>query len=121
MLFYEDIYDNLTKCLLSHLMVGLNALYLMVVSRYPHYYTLLHSTKTRANFCNLHIEASSIEIIHTAVLSSSHILDDNYLVRVLDIMKHPQKKEWAWFHSAKGDIEKKFKVKFPDNKKKILI
>ena len=30
-LFYEDIYDNLTKSLLSHLTVGWNALYLMVV------------------------------------------------------------------------------------------
>jgi len=32
-------------------------------------------------------------------------------------MKHPHKKEWAWFDQAKGAIEKKFKVKFPDNKK----
>ena len=39
--FYEDIYDNLTKCLLSHLMVGCDILYLMVVSRYPHCYSLL--------------------------------------------------------------------------------
>jgi hypothetical protein len=118
--FYEDIYDNLTKCLLSHLMVGWDTLYLMVVSSYPHCFSLLYSTKTRANFYNLHVEGSSIDSIHTAVLSSSHILDDNYLVRVLDIMKHPHKKEWAWFDRAKGAIEKKFKVKFPDNKKHFL-
>jgi hypothetical protein len=76
--------------------------------------------KARANFYNLHVEGSSIDSIHTAVLSSSHILDDKYLVRVLDIMKHPHKKEWAWFDRAKGAIEKKFKVKFPDNKKHFL-
>ena len=35
-------------------------------------------------------------------------------------MKHPHKKEWAWFDRAKGAIEKKFKVKFPDNKKHFL-
>ncbi len=35
-------------------------------------------------------------------------------------MKHPHKKEWAWFDRAKGAIEKKFKVKFPDNKKNFL-
>ena len=51
------------------------------------------------------------------MLSSSHILDDNYLVRILDIMKHPHKKERAWFDRAKNVIEIKFKVKFPDNKK----
>jgi hypothetical protein len=38
--FYEDIYDNLTKCLLSHLMVGWHALYVMVVSSYLHCYSL---------------------------------------------------------------------------------
>ena len=76
--------------------------------------------KARANFYNLYVEGSSIDSIHTAVLSSSHILDDKYLVRVLDIMKHPHKKEWAWFDRAKGAIEKKFKVKFPDNKKHFL-
>jgi hypothetical protein len=69
----------------------------MVVSIYPHCYSLLHSTKTRANFYNLHVEGSSIESIHTAVLLSSHIPDDNYLVGVLDIMKHPHKEEWTWF------------------------
>ena len=66
------------------------------------------------------VEGSSIESFHTAVLSSSHILDDNYLVWVLDIMKHLHKKEWGWFDWAKGAIEKKFKVKFPDNKKHLL-
>ena len=35
-------------------------------------------------------------------------------------MKHPDKKEWAWFDRAKGAIEKKFKVQFPDNKKHFL-
>jgi hypothetical protein len=78
-------------------MVGWNAFQLMDISKYPHCYIRLLLTKTRANFYNLHVEGSSIESIHTAVLSSSHILDDSYLVRVLDIMKHPHKKEWAWF------------------------
>ena len=40
MLFYEGIYENLTMCLLSHLMVGLESLY---VSRYPHCYTAFFS------------------------------------------------------------------------------
>ena len=55
---------------------------------------LLHpfqSNKTRAKFYNLNVEGSSIERIHNAVLLSSHILDDDYLVRVLDILKHPHK------------------------------
>lgn len=96
MLFYEDIYDNLTKCHLSYLMVGWNALHLVVVLIYHKCYILLLSTKTRENFYNLHVEGSSIESIHTVVLSFSHILSDDYLVRALDIMKHPHK-EWAWF------------------------
>ena len=74
----------------------------------------------RAKFYKLNVEGSSIESIHTAVLSSSHILDDNYLVRVLDIMKHPHKKERAWLEGAKNAIETKFKVKFPDNKNNSL-
>ena len=74
----------------------------------------------RAKFYKLNVEGSSIESIHTAVLSSSHILDDNYLVQVLDIMKHPHKKERAWLEGAKRAIETKFKVKFPDNKKHFL-
>jgi hypothetical protein len=45
---------------------------------------------------------------------------DNYLVRVLDIIKNPCKKEQAWFDQAKRAIEKKLKVKFPDNKKHFL-
>jgi hypothetical protein len=112
MQLYEDIYDNLTKCLLSHLMVGWNALQLMDVSKYLHCYIRLHSTKTRADFYNLHVEGSSIESIHTAVLSSSHILDANYLVRVLEIMKHPHKKEWAWFDRSKQTIEKNSRSSF---------
>jgi hypothetical protein len=102
-------------------MVGWNALYLMAVSIYHHCYIFFTQPKTRANFYNLHVEGSSIESIHTEVLTSSHIHGDNYLVRVLDIMKHPHKNEWAWFDSAKGAIEKKFKVKFPYNKKTFLI
>ena len=35
-------------------------------------------------------------------------------------MKHPHKKERAWFDQAKTAIEIKFKVKFPDNKKHSL-
>jgi hypothetical protein len=62
----------------------------------------------RAHFYNLHVEGSSIESIHTTVISSSPILNDDYLLRVLDIMKHPHKKELAWFDQAKGAIEKKF-------------
>ncbi len=50
------------------------------------------------------------------MLSSRHILHDDYLVQILDIMKHPRKKEGAWFDRAKRAIETKFKVKFPDNK-----
>lgn len=76
--------------------------------------------KTRAKFYNLNVEGSSIESIHNAVLSSSHILDDDYLVRVLDILKHPHKKERAWFDRAKVALESKFKVKFPDNQKHFL-
>ena len=74
----------------------------------------------RAKFYNLNVDGISIESIHTAILSSSHILDDNYLIRVLDIMKHPHKKERAWLEGAKRAIETKFKVKFPDNKKHFL-
>ena len=74
----------------------------------------------RAKFYNLNVDGVSIESIHTAVLSSSHILDDNYLVQVLDIMKHPHKKERAWLEGAKRAFETKFKVKFPDNKKHFL-
>ena len=51
------------------------------------------------------------------MLSSGHILDDNHLVRELDIMKHPHKKETVWLEGAKNKIETKFKVKFPDDKK----
>ena len=54
------------------------------------------------------------------MLSSSNILDDNYLVRILDIMNHPHKKERTWFDQAKRAIETKFKVKFPNNKKHFL-
>ena len=54
------------------------------------------------------------------MLSSSHILYDNYLVRILDIMKHPHKKERTWFDQAKRAIETKFKVEFPSNKKHFL-
>ena len=74
----------------------------------------------RAKFYNLNVDGISIESIHTVVLSSSHILDDNYLVQVLDIMKHPHKKEKAWLEGAKNAIETKFKVKFPDDKKHFL-
>ncbi len=35
-------------------------------------------------------------------------------------MKHPHKKERAWFDQAKRAIETKFKVKFPNNKKHFL-
>ncbi len=35
-------------------------------------------------------------------------------------MKQPHKKERAWLEGAKRAIETKFKVKFPDNKKKFL-
>ena len=76
--------------------------------------------QTRANFYNLHVERNSIESIHIAALSSSHVLDDNYLVRILDIIKHPHKIERGWFHRAKGAIEKSFKIKFPDHKKHFL-
>lgn len=47
-------------------------------------------------------------------------MDDDYLVRVLDILKHPHKKERAWFDRAKVALESKFKVKFPDNQKHFL-
>ena len=94
-MLYEEVSDNLTKCLLSHLKVGCNFLRSALYN--SHYYTLVIGIQTRAKFYNLNVEGSSIESIHTAVLSSSHILDDNYLVQVLDIMKHPHKKERAWF------------------------
>ena len=81
---------------------------------------LLNRIKTRAKFYHLNVEGSSIESIHNAVLSSSHILDDNYLERVLDILKHPHKKERAWFDRAKVALESKFKVKLPDNQKHFL-
>ncbi len=35
-------------------------------------------------------------------------------------MKHPHKKERAWFDQAKRAIETKFKVKFPNNKTHFL-
>lgn len=76
--------------------------------------------KTRGKFYNLNVEGSSIESIHNAVLLSSHILDDDYLLCVLDILKHPHKKERAWFDRAKVALESKFKVKFPDNQKHFL-
>ncbi len=82
-----------------------------------HYYTLVIEIQTRARFYNLNVEGSSIKNIHTAVLSSSHILDDNYLVQILNIMKHPHKKEREWFNCAKTAIETKFKVEFSNNKK----
>ena len=75
-----------------------------------HYDTLIIGIQARAKFYNLNVEGSSIECIHSLVLSSSHILDDNYLVRIFDIMKHPHKKERAWFDRAKRAIETKFKV-----------
>ena len=81
---------------------------------------LLNRIKTRAKFYHLNVEGSSIESIHNAVLSSSHILDDNYLEQVLDILKHPHKKERAWFDRAKVALESKFKVKLPDNQKHFL-
>ena len=74
----------------------------------------------RANFYNLNVEQSSIDSILKTVLSPSHILDDKYLVRILDILKHPHKNETAWFNQAKWAVETKFKVKFPHNKKHFL-
>ena len=41
-------------------------------------------------------------------------------MRVLDILKHPHKKERALFDQAKVALESKFKVKFPDNQKHFL-
>ena len=55
----------------------------------------ISTSQTRANFYNLNIAGSNIDSIHTAVLSSSHILDDDYLIRISDILKHPHKKERA--------------------------
>ena len=94
-MLYEEVSDNLTKCLLSHLKVGCN--FLRSALNISHYYTLVIEIQTRARFYNLNVEGSSIESIHTALLSSSHIHDDNYLVRILDIMKHPHKKERVLF------------------------
>jgi hypothetical protein len=51
---------------------------------------------------------------------SSHVLDDNYLVRILDILKHPHKIEKGWLDRAEGVIENSFKVKFPEHKKHFL-
>ena len=79
--FDEYIYDSLTRCLLSHLKVCYNAL--LVPSCFHKQSEIQSSSfnlKARANFHNLHVEGSSIESIHTAVLSSGHTLDDNYLV-----------------------------------------
>ena len=42
-MFYEEVNDNLTKFILSHLMVGCNIFLLMGVVKYPHCYFLLHS------------------------------------------------------------------------------
>ena len=94
-MLYEEVNDNLTKCLLSHLMVCCNIILWVLLNILT--VTFFIGMQTRGNFYNLNVEGCSIESIHTAVLSSSHILDDNYLIRIVDIMKHPHKRERVWF------------------------
>ncbi len=71
----------------------------------------------RAKFYKLNVEGSSIESIHTAVLSSSHILDDNYLVRVLDIMKPPHKKRGHGWKEPKMRLKQNSRSSFLITKK----
>lgn len=62
-----------------------------------------------------------IQAIHNHVLKSSSKCDDEYLARVLEFFKGPQKFDREWIHLTVRTIEQQYKIKFPVCKDKNFI
>lgn len=57
-------------------------------------------------------KALTIDRVHSLVLNSSKVCNKEYLSRVLEYLKMPQKQERGWLQLATNDVTEQFQVRF---------
>ncbi len=99
------MWNNVYNKLHDNLLVQLQGL-----SRY-HFSCLIESQQP----------AKKIQAIHNQVLRSSTKCDKEYLKRVLEFFKGPQKFHREWIHLTIQSVEKQYQIKLPVSSKKNFI
>ena len=65
-------------------------------------------------------KALAIDRVHRVVLNSSKVCNKEYLSRVLEYLKIPQKQERGWLQLATNDVTERFQVRIMHDGHKVI-